>query len=133
MVAYARRVLVVDDDRHIREMVAEMLEYEGYAVATAADGLAALDWLAHAHADVIVLDYAMPRCDAPAFVAAYRARPGAAAPIVLLTAAHDVEARCRRVRADGCLGKPFDLDVLLAVVAGQTHTHEPISPRTRSA
>ena len=123
MVAQVRRVLVVDDDRHIREMIAEMLEYEGYAVATAADGLEALDWLAHAHADVIVLDYAMPRCDATAFVAAYRERPGVAAPIVLMTAAHDLVERCRRVRADGCLDKPFDLDALLAMVAVQTHTH----------
>ena len=123
MVAYARRVLVVDDDRHIREVIAQVLEDEGYAVATAADGLEALEWLAHARADVIVLDYAMPRCDAPAFVTAYRERPGMAAYIVLVTAALDVGERCRRVRADGCLDKPFDLDALLAVVAVQTHTH----------
>ena len=46
-----------------------------------------------------------------------------AASIILVTAAHNVGERCRRVRADGCLGKPFDLDALLAVVAVQTHTH----------
>jgi CheY-like chemotaxis protein len=80
MTTDALRVLVVDDDAPVRELIAEALEHEGYAVATAADGLEALEWLDRARADAIVLDYAMPRCDGPAFAAAYRERPGAPAP-----------------------------------------------------
>ena len=119
----ARRVLVVDDDPHILEMVVAVLEDEGYAVATAVDGLDALAWLEHERADAIVLDYGMPRCDGPAFAAAYRTRPGEPAPIILVTAAHDLRERCRRVGADGCLGKPFDVDALLGALVEQTHTH----------
>jgi DNA-binding response OmpR family regulator len=40
-----------------------------------------------------------------------------------VTAAHDVQERCRRVGADGCLGKPFDLDDLLATLEAHTHAH----------
>ena len=82
----------------------------------APDGRVALAITAEHPPDVILLDYTMPVCDGPTFAAAYRRQPGPHAPIVLITAARDLDCRAREVRADDCLGKPFDLDELLALV-----------------
>ena len=110
------RVLVVDDDESIREFIVGVLEDEGYTVAAAADGLAALDQAAAQPPDVILLDWQMPRCGGPAFAARYRTGPGPHAPLVVMTAARHAEQRCAELRAEGCLPKPFDLDLLYATV-----------------
>ncbi len=55
------KVLVVDDEETIREMLAEFLEMEGYAVDTAADGMAALSAMEDAHFDLVLTDLKMPR------------------------------------------------------------------------
>ena len=124
-----KRVLVVDDDAGIRDVVALLLEDEGYEVSTARDGEEALEVLGPADGgerdplDAILLDFSMPRCDGEEFSRRYRERPGQKAPIILLTASHELGERCRRVEADGCVGKPFDVDELLAAVEDRTHTH----------
>src|SRR5262249_7310194 len=61
--AMARRVLVVDDDRAIRDTLRMILEYEGYEVATAADGKAALSTIENERADAVLLDIKMPGMD----------------------------------------------------------------------
>ena len=110
------RALVVEDDPAIREVVLRALLEDGHDVLAAPDGRVALAFAADHATDVIVLDDRMPVMDGPSFAAAYRRAPGPHAPIVLVTAAHDLEDRAREVRADGALGKPFDLDELLALV-----------------
>ena len=110
------RVLAVDDDAAILRFVVGALELEGYAVVAAADGLEALDLLDAQPPDVIVLDWAMPRCDGPELVRRYRARPGRHAPIALMTAAANAQERCDQLRVQGCLPKPFDLDELVETV-----------------
>jgi CheY-like chemotaxis protein len=112
-----RRVLVVDDDPGIRDVVLAALVDEGYDVLAAPDGRVALRFAADHPPDVILLDYTMPVCDGPCFAAAYRSEPGPHAPIVLVTASRELDDRAREVRADGALGKPFDLDALLDLVA----------------
>src|SRR5688500_16565363 len=57
----ARHVLVVDDDRDCRELIAELLGGRGYAVDTAADGLSALEKMRCDPPDIVVLDWMMPR------------------------------------------------------------------------
>ena len=57
----AHRVLVVDDEETIRELLADVLEAGGYEVATASDGLEALVEARRTHPDVILLDLLMPR------------------------------------------------------------------------
>ena len=130
MAKTAKRVLVVDDDAGIRDVVTLLLEDEGYEVATARDGAEALEHLegeggagGGAAVDAIVLDYTMPRCDGEEFSRRYRSLPGEKAPIILLTASHELRARCHRVDAAGCVGKPFDAGALLEAVEAQTHTH----------
>jgi two-component system chemotaxis response regulator CheY len=118
-------ILVVDDDPVIRRLIADLLAEEGYEVATAGDGGAALRWLDEQRAfgrrdpDAILLDMKMPVVDGWQFAAAYRARPGPHARIVVLTAAARTASWAAEIGADGVLPKPFELDELLAAVQSQ--------------
>jgi len=111
-------VLVVDDDAAIRLLIADALEFEGYDVVTATDGADALAKLLARHPDAIVLDLMMPVMDGRAFLAASREaeKSGSSTPVVVLSASHDLPAIAPQLGARACLCKPFDLDVLLAVV-----------------
>lgn len=117
------RVLVVDDDRGIREFVSTVLADEGYDVAEATDGQQALERCERVQPDVILLDMRMPVMDGREFARAYRQRPGPHAPIVIITAALDVAKDAKEIGANGFLGKPFQLDDLLRLV--QQHAGAP--------
>lgn len=114
------RILVVDDDSGIRQVIAYALEDEGYQVDQAMDGQVALQVIAQRHPDVILLDMTMPGMDGWDFVKQYRARYSRQAPIIVLTAAHDAARRAADVDAESYLAKPFDLDTLLDRVAALT-------------
>ncbi|HZS90192.1 MAG TPA: response regulator transcription factor [Chloroflexota bacterium] len=107
------RILVVDDDPHIRQMLAYALADEGYQVDEAADGRAALEMVSRRRPDVILLDMKMPGMDGWEFARLYRERHGHQIPIVVLTAAPDVARRAADIDAEGYVSKPFDLQVLL--------------------
>jgi len=106
------RLLVVDDDPTIREMLEMVLDSEGYAVTTAQHGLAAFALLDEVRPHVILLDMKMPVMDGWGFLERYRQRPGPKVPVVVLTAAQDDSRRPRRPGAiddlirvlDRCLG-----------------------------
>jgi len=110
------RVLVVDDDQGIRELVSTALTEEGYDVSGAADGAEALDRIAETPPDVILLDMRMPVMDGWEFARRYRSQPEPHAPIVIVTAALDVAKDAREIGADGFLAKPFQIDDLVALV-----------------
>jgi CheY-like chemotaxis protein len=112
----ARRVLVVDDDESIRDLVAMALSSEGHHVMTAPHGAAALEAIAASPPDVILLDMKMPVMDGWELARRYREMPGPHAPIVVVTAAADAAGRAAEVAADGHLPKPFDLEDLFRVV-----------------
>ncbi|MBV9893761.1 MAG: response regulator [Chloroflexi bacterium] len=111
------RVLVVEDQDDIREFLALVLQNEGYCVTTADNGAVALEAVAQKPVGVVLLDMRMPVMDGWAFADAYRRREGPHAPIVVLTAAQDAAARAAQINAADYLGKPFELDDLLSVVA----------------
>ena len=110
------RVLVVDDDATIREMLEMMLDSEGYEVVTAQHGAAAFALLDQFKPHVILLDMKMPVLDGWAFLEQYRRRPGAKAPVVVLTAAQDDSRRASEVGADAYVAKPFAIDDLIRVL-----------------
>ena len=113
----ARSILIIEDDAVIRRLIADVLVGEGYMVATAADGEAALAWLTMGRAvDLILLDMRMPVMDGWAFAEAYRATDLPHARIIALTAAADATRCASEIGADGLLSKPFDLDALVAIV-----------------
>jgi two-component system response regulator MprA len=109
------RVLVVDDDRAVRESLRRSLEFNGYAVALAADGAEALAGIGNLAPDVVVMDVMMPRLDGIETTKALRAA-GNDVPILVLTARDAVGDRVEGLDAgaDDYLTKPFALQELLA-------------------
>ena len=113
------RVLVVDDDDVIRQLITVNLELEGFEVATAVDGQ---DCLAVAKAfrpGVVTLDIMMPRLDGWETAERLRADPDTADVKVVLLSARAQEAdlaRGSRIGVDAYLTKPFDPDELIEVV-----------------
>ena len=111
-------VLVVEDEPAIREVVADLLEDEGYAVRQAADGLEAIDELEVDGVDLVLSDVRMPRLDGPALARRLR-RHGYAVPVVLMSAV-GVEVDLPGV---GFLPKPFDRDHLLHAIGSALRSH----------
>lgn len=111
------RILVVDDDDTIRELIAMALEDEGYLTAVARHGLEALAVASRMQVDLILLDMRMPVMDGWDFARAYHERPGPHAPIVVLTAGRSAAEAAVQISAAAFLAKPFELDRLLAIVA----------------
>lgn len=110
-------VLVIDDDDNIREFVSLALLGEGHDVQTARNGAVALERVQVAQPDVILLDMRMPVMDGWQFATAYRKLPGPHANVVVMTAARDATRSAAEIDADAHLAKPFELDVLLDLVA----------------
>jgi CheY-like chemotaxis protein len=110
-----KNVLVVDDEPVIREVVADVLRDEGYAVASVGDGKMALDYLGRETPDLILMDVMMPGMDGRQAYVAMRSRPDLPnVPVVMMSAAIDL-ARLDPSIA-GYLPKPFDLDDLVDLV-----------------
>ena len=109
------RVLVVDDDRAVRESLRRSLEFNGYAVALASDGAEALASISGSAPDVVVMDVMMPRLDGLETTRALR-KAGNDVPILVLTARDAVGDRVEGLDAgaDDYLTKPFALQELLA-------------------
>ncbi len=109
------RVLVVDDDKAVRESLRRSLEFNGYDVSLAADGAEALAGIAGAHPDVVIMDVMMPRLDGIETTKALR-KAGNDLPILVLTARDAVGDRVDGLDAgaDDYLTKPFALQELLA-------------------
>ncbi|HEY8374135.1 MAG TPA: response regulator transcription factor [Pseudonocardiaceae bacterium] len=109
------RILVVDDDRAVRESLRRSLQFNGYQVDLAADGLQALDAIAANRPDAMVLDVMMPRLDGLEVCRRLRGT-GDDLPILVLTARDAVSDRVAGLDAgaDDYLPKPFALEELLA-------------------
>ncbi|NUR09624.1 MAG: response regulator transcription factor [Nocardioidaceae bacterium] len=109
------RVLVVDDDKAVRESLRRSLEFNGYAVSLANDGAEALASIAGTLPDALVIDVMMPRLDGIETTRALRTA-GNDLPILVLTARDSVGDRVEGLDAgaDDYLTKPFALEELLA-------------------
>ncbi|MCF8612202.1 response regulator transcription factor [Gordonia sp. HY285] len=109
------RILVVDDDRAVRESLRRSLTFNGYTVDTAGDGLEALEKVIAARPDLLVLDVMMPRLDGLEVCRRLRSA-GDDLPILVLTARDSVSERVSGLDAgaDDYLPKPFALEELLA-------------------
>ena len=108
-------MLVVDDDRAVRESLRRSLEFNGYQVSLAHDGAEALASIGNATPDAVVMDVMMPRLGGIDATRALRAS-GSDLPILVLTARDSVGDRVEGLDAgaDDYLTKPFALEELLA-------------------
>jgi EAL domain-containing protein (putative c-di-GMP-specific phosphodiesterase class I)/DNA-binding response OmpR family regulator len=116
------RVLVVDDDPAVRELVRTTLELEGYDVVAVADGPQALDHLQREPVDAVVLDRTMPGVDGLEVLAVIRADPVTSLiPVLLLTAVDGPAATVEGLDggADDYITKPFVPEELAARVRAQ--------------
>jgi len=109
------RVLVVDDDKAVRESLRRSLEFNGYDVALATDGAEALARIGSSDPDVVIMDVMMPRLDGIETTRALRSAKNDV-PILVLTARDAVGDRVEGLDAgaDDYLTKPFALQELLA-------------------
>ncbi|HJP79867.1 MAG TPA: response regulator transcription factor [Pseudonocardiaceae bacterium] len=109
------RILVVDDDRAVRESLRRSLQFNGYQVELASDGVQAMEQIEAQRPDAVVLDVMMPRLDGLEVCRRLRST-GDDLPILVLTARDAVSDRVAGLDAgaDDYLPKPFALEELLA-------------------
>lgn len=114
------RVLVVDDEDQVLEVVTSMLEVEGHDVVTASHGVEALLRVEDSRPDAILLDIVLPRMDGATVAQKLREDPGTAdIPIVFLTGLVDsdeVERKGPIIGGQYFLAKPFDAEQLYEVL-----------------
>ncbi len=114
-------MLVVDDERDIREAVAEVLKDEGYEVLDAHDGAEALEQLRAHHPSVILLDLMMPGMNGWEFCAARAREPEISSiPVIVISAL----GRVSGIPAAAFLHKPFELEALVSTVRRCASGHD---------
>jgi DNA-binding response OmpR family regulator len=112
-----RRVLLVEDDDAIREVLQLALREAGHDTVTALDGQHALRLALISQPDVIVLDLGLPFMSGEEFVASWREILGdEGAPIVVISGRPDIRTVARDLRARAAFNKPFDVQAVVAAV-----------------
>jgi DNA-binding response OmpR family regulator len=119
------KVLIVEDDESVRQMMMYALEDEGHEVEHAPDGEAGLEMLDRWEPDVIALDMKMPTLDGWEFLERYRGGRHGHVPVVVVTAAPNTEERARQAGVETYLAKPFDLEELVGCVAAAVRRAAP--------
>ena len=111
----AKLILIVEDDRDVARLLAEILEAEGYRTDVAGNGYEALDHLRkNGHTDLILLDMMMPVMDGWKFREEQRKLPAIASiPVVTVTADGDARGKAASIQAAGYVAKPLRIDTLL--------------------
>ena len=118
-----RKILVIDDDDELADVVRQVLLDAGYSVATVRHGAAALELTKHVAPDLILLDLSMPIMDGWSFVSQYRRTSAPGARIVLLTGNPSAAEIAHTLAADGYITKPFEVDDLVATIARELPQH----------
>ncbi|CAN5147794.1 response regulator transcription factor [soil metagenome] len=113
----APHLLLVDDDRRIRDLLSRFLGNEGYRVTTAKSAADARAKLTGLHFDLLILDVMMP--GETGFDLARSIRTSSAVPIIMLTARHEAESRIEglQIGADDYVAKPFEPRELVLRIA----------------
>ncbi|WP_186768156.1 response regulator [Streptomyces qinzhouensis] len=121
------RVLVVDDNRVIRQLIRVNLELEGFEVVTAADGAECLEVVREVRPDVVTLDVVMPRLDGLRTAARLRADPGTRhLPVAIISACTQYEVESGiEAGVDAFLAKPFEPVDLVRLVRRLAHREGP--------
>ena len=114
----AAKILVVDDDDSLRELLRMHLAAAGYEVSTAPDGISAGYQVLKHPPDLILSDVNMPHMDGFEFIAALKSDPSLPnIPVIFLTSMEDGDVRGKELGAVGYLTKPVRADRLLEMIA----------------
>lgn len=126
-----KRILIIEDDPDIQEMLCAYLRDAGYATGTAGDGVAALELFHKEKWDLLLLDLMLPKIDG--YGVCELVRLESAVPIIMLTAldAEENQLRGFDLQIDDYVTKPFSTQILLRKIAavfrrtgGETETHQ---------
>jgi len=112
-----RKILVVDDDEHTRNLLRDLCEASGFKVVAATDGEEAMKRVGEASPDLVLLDLMMPRKDGFAVLKEIReGKTHPDLPVIILTAIGDIDGKIRGMElgADDYVTKPFSLRELMA-------------------
>ena len=113
----AAKILVIDDDPNIREILGIHLRNAGYEVFTAKDGIEGGHAILQKRPDLIVTDAEMPHMNGFELIAAVRADPAVASiPVIMLTSEAEWEDRGKRLNIEGYVTKPIRSDTLLFLI-----------------
>jgi len=115
-----KSILVIEDNALLADLIAEVLQEEGYHVAVASDGQDGLQKLPQVKPDLVITDLMMPRVSGEEFCKTIQANPRfSSIPVLLMTAReeHVLRIKCKY---DAFLAKPFDLYHLLGLVDSLT-------------
>jgi DNA-binding response OmpR family regulator len=115
----ATKALIIDDEEDYRLIIQEVLRGAGFEVRAAKEGVEGLDMLKRASADVVLVDWMMPKMDGEQFCRAMRSEPGLKEiPVIMLTVKQtaDEELEALHFGVDDFVVKPFKAQELLARV-----------------
>ena len=112
-----RKILVVDDDRTLRNLIRTALEHNGYDVLTANDALQGLELIARGKIDLALLDVMMPGMDGLTMLSQLREH-NENLRVIIMTALNTPETAIRALRDQACdlLSKPFEMQQLLSAI-----------------
>jgi len=112
------KILVIDDNHEMRDMISDLLMFKGYNVSTSETGLDIIDKLKELRPDLIICDIAMPEKDGFAVLEDVRSSEHGKLPFVFLTASmvQSEQERIINTSADGYLMKPYDSKQLFALL-----------------
>ena len=129
-----KKILVVEDDPWIRNLMADLLSGEGYTVVQAPDGKAGLERAAEEEPDVILLDLAMPEKSGLDVLHELKSgKPTCDIPVLVVSAYAMLMMGSDARRADGVIQKPFDLADLLVQVEQAAAKRNPTQAETAAS
>ncbi|MDP8261937.1 MAG: response regulator [Candidatus Ancaeobacter aquaticus] len=113
-----KHILVVDDEKEIRDILETFLEKHGYTVTATENGAQAVDIMESTKVDCMILDMRMPETSGQS-VLKKMAQKGIAVPVIILTGSQDVSGNFLEIQEMGyedILFKPIDLNVILELI-----------------
>jgi DNA-binding response OmpR family regulator len=120
-----KRILVVEDDPVIQNLLIEFLNDEGFQVISAADGQTGVDIARDERPDLILMDLMLPVLDGMSATQQLKRHAATSdIPIIAISASTNLRLHAEHLPADSVVGKPFDLDTLLAAVTVQLQAAE---------
>lgn len=114
----SKRILVVEDDNSIRELLVELLQSEGYEVSSAVNGLEGIKYLQlHGNPDLILIDLMMPIMDGYTFrTEQMKNSEWSKVPVVVMSAEANAKEKMKNFGITAFLSKPVELDTILKTV-----------------